>query len=113
MRWTMLVVILAATTTYAADDWPKWLGPQGNGISRETGLAEQWESSVLGFMSARLTMVPSSATKAAVRGSRVFFIQKHCPADSSKTNSMPSLAGISERNMRPVARCSGVEATWA
>jgi outer membrane protein assembly factor BamB len=45
MRWMVLVVILAATSTYAAEDWPKWLGPQGNGISRETGLAEQWPSS--------------------------------------------------------------------
>ena len=26
----------------AADDWPRWLGPDGTGISRETGLAEQW-----------------------------------------------------------------------
>ena len=40
-----LVVTLAATSTYAAEDWPKWLGPQGTGISRETGLAEQWPRS--------------------------------------------------------------------
>jgi hypothetical protein len=37
-------------------------------------------------MSARLTMVPSSATKAAVSGSNVFFIQKHCsPAARTRT----------------------------
>ena len=45
--------------------------------TKRTGLSEQCESSASGFMSARFTTVPSSATKAADRGSRVFFIQKH------------------------------------
>ncbi len=58
-------------------------------------------------------MVPSSAMKAAVRGSRVFFIQKHWLAGCSNTKSMPSLAAMSLRCIRPVARCSGVAATWA
>src|SRR5215213_3755378 len=26
----------------AAEDWPKWRGPRGDGISRETNLAEKW-----------------------------------------------------------------------
>lgn len=26
----------------AADDWPQWRGPQRNGISRESGLLQQW-----------------------------------------------------------------------
>ncbi len=54
-------------------------------------------------------MVPSSARKAAVSGSSVFFIQKHCWAGSSKTNSMPSCCGISARNIRPIWRCSGCQ----
>lgn len=29
-------------TTAAADDWPKWRGPQGDGISREKGLLARW-----------------------------------------------------------------------
>ena len=45
--------------------------------TKRTGFALQCESVVCGFMSARLTMVPSSATNAAVSGSNVFFIQKH------------------------------------
>ena len=57
-------------------------------------------------MSAMLTMVPSSATKATDSGSRVFFIQKHCCVGCSKTNSMPSCCGISLRCIRPVVRCS-------
>src|SRR5688500_7444495 len=31
-----------APATQAAEDWPKWRGPRGDGISRETGLAERW-----------------------------------------------------------------------
>src|SRR5688500_11578959 len=26
----------------SAEDWPKWLGPRGDGISHEGALAEQW-----------------------------------------------------------------------
>jgi outer membrane protein assembly factor BamB len=31
-----------ATTFAAAEDWPRWRGPRGDGISRETNLAEKW-----------------------------------------------------------------------
>lgn len=44
-----LVLSLAAVTAQSADrtaeDWPQWLGPNGTGISRETGLADQWPGS--------------------------------------------------------------------
>lgn len=42
---TGTVLFAAAASAPAADDWPKWLGPQGTGISPETGLAEQWPRS--------------------------------------------------------------------
>ena len=32
----------ACFTAGGAEDWPKWLGPRGDGISRETGLLEKW-----------------------------------------------------------------------
>ena len=56
-------------------------------------------------------MVPSLAMKAAVKGSRVFFIQKHCMPSRSNTKSMPSLAGMVLRCISPIWRCSGVLAT--
>lgn len=62
---------------------------------------------VCGFMSTRLTMTPFSATNAAVNGMLVFFIQKHCWANSSNTNNMPSEVGMLPRNISPVERCSG------
>ncbi|MCY1383123.1 hypothetical protein D9M69_712180 [compost metagenome] len=64
-------------------------------------------------MSTRLTMRPSSATKAAVSGNRVLRIQKHCVAGCSKTKIMPSACGIVLRNIRPISRSRGDCATCA
>lgn len=82
--------------------------------TKRTGFLEQCESSFKGFMSAKLTMLPSSDTKAAVRGNSVLRIQKHCMAGCSKTNSMPSFWGISLRHMSPICRCSKscANCTW-
>jgi outer membrane protein assembly factor BamB len=45
MRWAA-VVFLSATLLLpaAAEDWPQFLGPHGNGISDETGLLDKWPS---------------------------------------------------------------------
>lgn len=32
----------AATLPAGTEDWPRWLGPSGDGISRETNLAQRW-----------------------------------------------------------------------
>ena len=32
----------APTTAPAVEDWPRWRGPRGDGISREAGLLEKW-----------------------------------------------------------------------
>ena len=40
-RMVILSLVLLAPALYA-DDWPSFLGPQGNGISRETGLLNEW-----------------------------------------------------------------------
>ena len=39
-RLTAIVVILAALSSAAAEDWPQFLGPQRDNISRETGLID-------------------------------------------------------------------------
>ena len=61
-----------------------------------------------GFMSARFTIRPSSATKAAVRGSRVFFIQKHCVGGLLEDEQHPFVLGHFLAEHQPVSRCSGV-----
>jgi outer membrane protein assembly factor BamB len=37
-----LTLCLAASAALRADDWPSWRGPNGTGISAETGLPLQW-----------------------------------------------------------------------
>jgi outer membrane protein assembly factor BamB len=43
--FSLALATLFATRALAAEDWPKWLGPQGNGISRETVSTDQWPRS--------------------------------------------------------------------
>lgn len=43
--WTHLAVLmacLAAATTVRGDDWPQWLGPQRDGVWRETGILSRF-----------------------------------------------------------------------
>jgi outer membrane protein assembly factor BamB len=37
-----MLLLTAAGAANAAEGWPRWLGPEGNNISTETGLAAQW-----------------------------------------------------------------------
>jgi outer membrane protein assembly factor BamB len=37
-----VLVLLALTISLRAEEWPKWRGPQGDGITRESGLMTQW-----------------------------------------------------------------------
>jgi outer membrane protein assembly factor BamB len=41
-RWGLAAVGLASLVLTTAADWPQFLGPQRNGISRETGLLADW-----------------------------------------------------------------------
>lgn len=39
-----LLVITAATSTAASTDWPQWRGPDGQGVSSETGFPVTWSA---------------------------------------------------------------------
>ena len=41
-RWITLLIICLGQPKLAAEDWPRFLGPRGDGTSLETGLADQW-----------------------------------------------------------------------
>jgi outer membrane protein assembly factor BamB len=43
MLWSFLLVTAASIAR--AEEWPKWLGPEGTGVSKETDLAESWSES--------------------------------------------------------------------
>lgn len=40
-----LIVLIASVEFASGADWPQWRGPEGNGISRESGLPVQWSES--------------------------------------------------------------------
>ncbi len=42
---TLAIVSLSFATTAMADNWPQWRGPQGTGVSTETGIASVWSQS--------------------------------------------------------------------
>jgi outer membrane protein assembly factor BamB len=39
--WGACLLILTSTASLRADDWPQWLGPQRDGVWRETGIIQQ------------------------------------------------------------------------
>src|SRR5262245_28050146 len=38
----LAAAVSAATVASAGDDWPQWRGPERTGLSKETGLLQQW-----------------------------------------------------------------------
>lgn len=42
MRSRGVLLLLTVTSVLPADDWPGWLGPHGDGTSRETGWLKDW-----------------------------------------------------------------------
>lgn len=40
--WLLALGLLFFATNALAEEWPKWLGPNGNGISTQEGLLDQW-----------------------------------------------------------------------
>jgi len=49
-RWSALAVALLAVSTAHATDWPQWLGPNRDGIWRETGLVEKFPTGGLKYL---------------------------------------------------------------
>ncbi len=41
-KFLPLVALCLIAGLAAADEWPKWRGPNGDGISHETGLLDKW-----------------------------------------------------------------------
>ena len=38
------VLLITLSTSVAAENWPHWRGPNGDGVSRETGLPTNWSA---------------------------------------------------------------------
>jgi outer membrane protein assembly factor BamB len=42
-RWAALALVLSLASSAPSGDWPQFRGPNGSGVSRETGLPTEWD----------------------------------------------------------------------
>src|SRR5262245_28684032 len=69
--------LLLLTTTARADDWPQWLGPQRDGVWRETGIVEKFPAG--GPKVLWRTPVGGGYTGPAVANGRVYLADRVLP----------------------------------
>ena len=76
MRTNLLALLLAAiafTCPCAADDWPQWRGPSRDGISKETGLLQEWPAEGPKLLWQKSDLGEGYSTPAIV-GDRIFLV---------------------------------------
>ncbi|HVS12450.1 MAG TPA: PQQ-binding-like beta-propeller repeat protein [Thermoanaerobaculia bacterium] len=84
----LLAGALAARSADGAEDWPRWRGPLGTGVSPEEGLPTAWSEETLAW-SARLGGVGASSP--VVAGARIF-VTSQSGGDTRRPGSHPQLA---------------------
>ena len=42
VRCNWLICLLGMCSLASAADWPQWRGPERNGVSKESGLLQEW-----------------------------------------------------------------------
>ena len=67
----LLLSIVATSSVAKADDWAQWRGPDRTGLSKETGLAQQWPAKGPETVW-RVDHVGQGYSAVAVRGDRLF-----------------------------------------
>ena len=78
---TILLLALALTATLRADDWPQWLGPQRDGVWRETGIVERFPD---GGPAVRWRVpIGGGYSGPAVADGRVFVLDRQLAKDAS------------------------------
>lgn len=77
-------LVLAATLAAVADDWPQWLGPQRDGVWRETGLIERIPTNGLPI-DWRVAVRPGYVGP-AVAGDRLFLLDRQAGTNSSRSS---------------------------
>lgn len=73
---------LVAAAAARADDWPQWLGPQRDGVWRETGIVEKFPVEGLRFR--WRTVIGGGYAGPAVAGGRVFVQDRKLARDAVK-----------------------------
>ncbi len=64
------VLLITLSTSVAAENWPHWRGPNGDGVSRETGLPTNW--SATNGVAWRIPMPGRSGATPIIWGETVF-----------------------------------------
>ncbi len=72
-RPMMLVVLCGVVAIAGAADWPQWRGPDRNGISKETGLLQEWPAEGPKLLWQQTGLGDGYSTPAVV-GDRIFLI---------------------------------------
>ena len=67
-RFLLSVLTLTLALTLQAADWPQWRGPDRSGISRETGLLQQWPEGGPKLRWKRTDIGPGYSTPVVVGG---------------------------------------------
>jgi len=86
------VALWIATGNFLADDWPQWLGPQRDGVWRETGIVQELPKN--GPRIRWRTPIGSGYTGPAVAGERVVVLDRQLAERASNPNNPFSRASI-------------------
>ncbi len=70
----VIAVALLPTTRLRADDWPQWLGPQRDGVWRETGIIDRFPTNGLRYL--WRTPIGGGYSGPAVSGGRVYVMDR-------------------------------------
>ncbi|MBN2508188.1 MAG: PQQ-like beta-propeller repeat protein [Verrucomicrobia bacterium] len=93
-RAILASAVLAAGASATADDWPQWLGPQRDGVWRETGLLEQFPA---GGLPVRWRVpVGRGYVGPAVAGGRLYLVDRQAgtmPPRTRGDRTVPSIPG--------------------
>ena len=81
MHFRIALLLVLASTTLRADDWPQWLGPQRDAVWRETGLVESFPA---GGPAVRWRVpIGGGYSGPAVAGGRVYLMDRQLAKDAS------------------------------
>ncbi|HET7295294.1 MAG TPA: PQQ-binding-like beta-propeller repeat protein [Vicinamibacteria bacterium] len=88
MRSLNAAIAIGLAQVVAAEDWPQWRGPLGNGVSREKGLPLRWTEASVSW---RATLGGAGVSSPVVLGDRVFVTSQRGAA-TQRPGSHPKLA---------------------
>ena len=107
MPSTFLLLCLSFACSAKADDWPQWMGPERDGVWRETGIVKSIPAS--GLPVKWRVPVSNGYSGPAVAGNRVFVMDyvesdgevKNIPGEATKLQGEERMLCFNAANRRP------------